>query len=91
MGMDADPASLKTAKPFDRAFSKMMIPHHQGAIEMAEGELKKGKDPQLEALAQKIITAQRREIAEMRKHLDGRGATGGMDETMDEHGTEHPG
>jgi uncharacterized protein (DUF305 family) len=89
MGMDDDPASLKTAKRFDRAFLKMMIPHHEGAIEMANAELKKGKDPKLKTLAQKIITAQRREIAEMRKHLDGRGDRR-MDGTTDQHGAEHP-
>ena len=71
MGMDDEPASLKTAKPFDPAFLKMMIPHHEGAIVMANAELAKGKDPQLKRLAQKIITAQQREITEMRQHLPG--------------------
>jgi uncharacterized protein (DUF305 family) len=69
MGMDHDPAMLKTAKPFDKAFLEMMIPHHQGAIVMADAELKKGQDPQLKALARSIITAQQREIADMRRHL----------------------
>jgi uncharacterized protein (DUF305 family) len=89
MGMDGDPAGLKTAKRFDRALLKMMIPHHEGAIEMATAELNKGKNPQLKALAQKIITAQRREIAEMRKHPDGRGDRR-MDGATDQHGAEHP-
>jgi uncharacterized protein (DUF305 family) len=89
MGMDGDPASLKTAKRFDRALLKMMIPHHEGAIEMATAELNKGKNPQLKALAQKIITAQRREIAEMRKQPDGR-ADRRMDGATDQHGAEHP-
>jgi uncharacterized protein (DUF305 family) len=71
MGMDHDPAMLKTAKPFDAEFMKMMIPHHQGAVEMAGAELKKGADPQLKALAQRIISAQQREIADMRKQLGG--------------------
>src|SRR5215208_2404383 len=35
MGMDGDMAGLETAKPFDREFIDMMIPHHQGAIRMA--------------------------------------------------------
>jgi uncharacterized protein (DUF305 family) len=69
MGMNGDVASLKTAKPFDRAFLRMMIPHHQGAIVMANAELTKGKDPVLKRLARNIITAQQREIREMRKHL----------------------
>jgi len=90
MGMDDDPASLKTAKAFDRAFLKMMIPHHEGAIEMTNAEHEKGKDPQLKTLAQKITTAQQREIAEMRNHLDDRGGRR-MDGPTDDHGAEHPG
>jgi uncharacterized protein (DUF305 family) len=68
-GMDADPATLKTADPFDAAFIKMMIPHHEGAIEMANVELAKGSDAELKAVAQDIIDAQERELAAMRKHL----------------------
>jgi uncharacterized protein (DUF305 family) len=74
MGMNGDVASLKTAKPFDRAFIAMMIPHHEGAVVMAKAELAKGKDPKLKTLAQNIITAQQREIATMRKH-QGAGST----------------
>jgi uncharacterized protein (DUF305 family) len=69
MGMDADVDSLKTAKPFDKAFITEMIPHHEGAVTMANAELSKGKSTKLELLAQDIITAQEREIAAMRKHL----------------------
>jgi uncharacterized protein (DUF305 family) len=69
MGMDHDPAMLKSATSFDKAFMEMMIPHHQGAVVMANAELKRGSDPQLKTLAQNIITAQQREIAAMRKQL----------------------
>ena len=69
-GMDDDPAMLRSADAFDRAFIEMMIPHHQGAIEMARAELAKGTDPEPKALAQDIIDAQQREIDAMRKHLD---------------------
>jgi len=69
MGMDADVESLKTAKPFDKAFITEMIPHHEGAVTMAKAELSKGKSTKLKLLAQDIITAQEREIAAMRKHI----------------------
>jgi len=69
MGMNGDMSKLKTAKPFDAAFMRMMITHHQGAIVMAKAELKKGKDPELKRLAQNIITAQQREIRQMRTQL----------------------
>lgn len=50
----------------DRDFAVMMIPHHQGAIDMAVAELKYGKDPQLKRIAQEIIVDQQQEIAAMR-------------------------
>lgn len=51
----------------DKDFVAHMIPHHQGAIEMAQVELKYGKDPQLKRLAQNIIKAQHDEIAFMHR------------------------
>lgn len=50
----------------DETFAMMMIPHHQGAIDMAKVELQYGKDPELRAMAQKIIDAQEKEIAEFK-------------------------
>jgi uncharacterized protein (DUF305 family) len=50
----------------DKDFVAMMIPHHQGAIDMAKVELRYGKDPKLRALAEAIVKAQESEIAEMK-------------------------
>ena len=47
----------------------MMIPHHQGAIDMAKVELQHGMDPELKAMAEKIIADQEREIAELKEWL----------------------
>jgi len=89
MGMDADVASLKTAEPFDKAFITEMIPHHEGAVTMANAELSKGQSTKLKLLAQDIVTAQEREIAAMRKHI-GAPAAEKSDETG-AHGGGHSG
>ena len=65
MGMDDEPSMLEDAKPFDREFIDMMIPHHQGAIRMARVELDKGENAELKQLAQAIVEAQAKEIDEM--------------------------
>jgi hypothetical protein len=57
------------AKPtgdVDRDFAAMMIPHHQGAIDMAIIELRYGKNEQLRRIAQEIIVDQMQEIAAMK-------------------------
>jgi len=53
----------------DADFVGLMIPHHQGAIDMAKVQLLHGKDPQMRRLAQEIITDQQLEIELMQRWL----------------------
>ena len=50
----------------DADFVAMMVPHHQGAIDMAQAQLRYGRDEQLRRIAQEIIVTQQAEIAAMR-------------------------
>lgn len=61
-------AGVKAADP-DVAFAQGMIPHHQGAINMAEVELKYGKDLAMRKMAENVISAQKAEIATMQQWL----------------------
>ena len=54
----------------DRDFAASMIPHHQGAIDMARAELRYGHNEQLRRIAQEIIVDQQQEIAAMDIALD---------------------
>jgi len=51
----------------DKDFVAHMIPHHQGAVRMAQVQLQYGKDPELRKMARDIIKAQQKEIAFMKK------------------------
>jgi hypothetical protein len=63
--MDAAMCITPSAHP-DRDFARAMIPHHQGAVEMAKLELMYGSDPRLRRLAQGMVVEQSQEIAVMR-------------------------
>ncbi|MBA3615402.1 MAG: DUF305 domain-containing protein [Rubrobacteraceae bacterium] len=67
MGMMKDPQQLADEDPFDRAFIDNMIPHHESAIAMAEVALQKSKNPEIKGIAGDIVSAQKREIEEMKR------------------------
>lgn len=58
----------------DIDFLRGMVPHHQGAIDMARVVLKHGVDPAIRELAERIIAAQEGEIEMMNRWLAERGA-----------------
>jgi len=60
---------IKPSGNIDVDFLKGMIPHHQGAIEMSEELIKKSKDKELKAFAQKIIDTQKVEVKLMQDLL----------------------
>ena len=67
--MNQDMMAAAQYKDPDVAFAAGMLPHHIGAVKMAEVELKYGKDPEMRKLAENIINAQQAEIEQMQKWL----------------------
>ena len=67
--MHQDMMAAAQYKDPDVAFAAGMLPHHIGAVKMAEVELKYGKDPEMRKLAENIINAQQTEIEQMQKWL----------------------
>ena len=70
--MSADQMDALTAlsgTEFDRRWLTMMIEHHEGAIHMADTELADGENPEVKQMASDIVTAQQKEIADMRAAL----------------------
>ncbi|MEH1906241.1 MAG: DUF305 domain-containing protein [Nostoc sp.] len=63
MGMDLGPADAN----FDLRFLDAMIPHHQGAVEMAKEAQQKSKRPEIKKLADNIIKSQNQEITQMKQ------------------------
>ncbi|MDN7748538.1 DUF305 domain-containing protein [Burkholderia gladioli] len=64
-----DDMSIKPSGDVDRDFVAMMVPHHQGAIDMAQAELRYGHNEQLRRIAQEIVVEQQQEIVAMRLAL----------------------
>lgn len=62
-------AAIAQSDNADADFVRLMVPHHQGAIDMAKVQLLHGKDPQMRRLAQEIITDQQMEIELMQRWL----------------------
>jgi hypothetical protein len=56
---------IRPSGDVDADFVAMMVPHHQGAIEMAQAELRYGRNERLRRMAQEIIVTQQQEIAAM--------------------------
>ena len=67
--MHADMMALQYTGNADADFVRGMIPHHQGAIDMAKVELANGKDPEIRKLAEGVIAAQEAEIKQMQGWL----------------------
>jgi uncharacterized protein (DUF305 family) len=60
--MDHNMSEAPMTGNVDHDFAAMMVPHHQGAVDMAKGELSYGKDPVMRRLAEEIIVDQESEI-----------------------------
>jgi uncharacterized protein (DUF305 family) len=60
---------VKPTGDVDRDFVAMMVPHHQGAVDMALAELRYGHNQQLRGLAQEIVANQQREIVTMQRAI----------------------
>ena len=69
IAMHRSMSAMKFTGNADHDFLIMMIPHHQGAIDMANVELKYGTDPKVKALAKSIISSQQQQIDEMHAWL----------------------
>ena len=64
--------TVKPTGDVDRDFVATMVPHHQGAIDMAKAELRYGHNAQLRRLAQEIVVTQQQEISVMQLALRNR-------------------
>ena len=84
MAMEA----VKQSGDSDVDFVRLMLPHHEAAIDMAKSELLHGKDPQMLRLAQEIITDQQSEIQLMEQWLKARESVPSKENDKPTPGTE---
>jgi uncharacterized protein (DUF305 family) len=68
---------IKPSGDVDRDFVAMMVPHHQGAVDMAKAELRYGHNERLRQLAGRIVANQQQEITEMRGSIGDDGSSEG--------------
>ena len=71
MGMEHATSEIEGADDVDRAFAAAMIPHHEGAIQMAELARERGQHEEIRTLAEAIVSAQQREIGVLEPHAGG--------------------
>ncbi len=64
--MDMKTLEAASGKTYDLEFIKQMIPHHEGAVVMAQKALQKSQKPEIKTLANAIIKAQQTEIKQMK-------------------------
>lgn len=80
--------NMKMVGDFDVDFAKMMIMHHQSAIDMSEAELSKGQDEKIKSIARKMIDTQKSEIKQLQDIIQNNqpiqaGNTGSHNELME--------
>lgn len=73
--------TIEMSEDVNKDFAKIMIPHHQSAVALAEAYLKEGNDPTITAMAQKMIEDQKKEIEALQTWLEGQGSEGSTEES----------
>jgi uncharacterized protein (DUF305 family) len=81
---------IKPSGNVDRDFVAMMVPHHQGAVDMAKAELEYGHNEQLRQLAREIVATQQREITEMRSAISEDGSSAAQPTEQPRRGLSSP-